>query len=428
MAALREHSDVVHGVLYTMRLRGGDRQWGNYLAFQKIPVVFLGRNSQHRNEAEYTKNGDEGERERELGHSAFSVPYSFMNIRRDARILAALLFVSVFVTLANHAARPRGAAPLPYLSMNQQYIDDARRVGVNLDRVEDVFAFVFSQLPSSVKVYPTENYYYYRFWSGGNEIWGNLRFDVDGRERGEISFAYFTFTEQPDGSGGPEPISNHKNVGPKDGLLVKERSSLVYDLKYQGKTVTFHLNDLPQNLPDSLSLTEDEEFLFRTFDESGFQLVFVYDRQANSFRYILDPTAPLPDRLREVAPGVVIGYRSGFAFYHDKEYNRRLLIGVRQENVRRNNYYDGPFDQLADNWLAATKFQEYATRVYPKIHINARGFFLDDAGERTGNRLAVQAYMQYRSLPQLAWLMWHCENNEEYFLGCLTRDPNTRGN
>ena len=49
-----------------------------------------------------------------------------------------------------------------------------------------------SQLPDEVNVYPTENYYYFKFYEAGREVWGNIRLDVDYRKEGEVSFAYFS--------------------------------------------------------------------------------------------------------------------------------------------------------------------------------------------------------------------------------------------
>ena len=50
-------------------------------------------------------------------------------------------------------------------------------------------------------------------------------------------------------------------------------------------------------------------------------------------------------------PHVLIGRRSGFAFFKDIALHRKLLVGVYAGNIDVNNYLDGPFDQLPDNFL-----------------------------------------------------------------------------
>ena len=54
-----------------------------------------------------------------------------------------------------------------------------------------VFQYVFSRLPPEVHVYPTENYYYFSFFSEGKWFWGNMRFGVDERDRGLLPFVYY---------------------------------------------------------------------------------------------------------------------------------------------------------------------------------------------------------------------------------------------
>ena len=51
------------------------------------------------------------------------------------------------------------------------------------------------------------------------------------------------------------------------------------------------------------------------------------------------------------ATGILVGKRTGFAYYRDHRLERKILIGVFEQNVRLNNYFDGPFDQLPDNFI-----------------------------------------------------------------------------
>ena len=48
-----------------------------------------------------------------------------------------------------------------------------------------VFAFVLDSLPDRVKVYPTENYYYFTFTHNGVDYAGNIRLDASDRDQGK---------------------------------------------------------------------------------------------------------------------------------------------------------------------------------------------------------------------------------------------------
>jgi hypothetical protein len=65
---------------------------------------------------------------------------------------------------------------------------------------------------------------------------------------------------------------------------------------------------------------------------------------------------------------------------------------VRAAEVSANTYFDGPFDQLPDNFIAATPFAELAQRAYPSTRgrIDRHGNFLGREG-----RLALLNYRIY---------------------------------
>ena len=54
-----------------------------------------------------------------------------------------------------------------------------------------VFTFVLGNLPDRVKVYPTENYYYFSFFHDHVRYAGNIRLDVIDRDEGKVHFAYY---------------------------------------------------------------------------------------------------------------------------------------------------------------------------------------------------------------------------------------------
>ena len=89
----------------------------------------------------------------------------------ELRTAMAALTISAGVAIAQDAEQPR-------LHTNQAYVEDATRATtLAIGDPMAVFAFVLGGLPDSVKVYPTENYYYFRFMQGGVPYAGNIRLD-----------------------------------------------------------------------------------------------------------------------------------------------------------------------------------------------------------------------------------------------------------
>src|SRR5258708_2396388 len=79
----------------------------------------------------------------------------------------------------------------PVLHFNQAYVEEAmRRSNLDIKDTMAVFGFVFANLPERVKVYPTENYYYFTFILNGAPYDGNIRLDASNRDDGKVIFAY----------------------------------------------------------------------------------------------------------------------------------------------------------------------------------------------------------------------------------------------
>ena len=82
------------------------------------------------------------------------------------RRLMALALLAGLVPAAQAAAAQD--EELPRLRTNEQYVEEAARpTQLAVDDPMAVFAFVFDSLPDRVKVYPTENYYYFTFINAG---------------------------------------------------------------------------------------------------------------------------------------------------------------------------------------------------------------------------------------------------------------------
>ena len=54
-----------------------------------------------------------------------------------------------------------------------------------------VFAYVLDSLPDRVKVYPTENHYYFSFDLNGTRYAGNIKIDAFLRAQGKVEFSYY---------------------------------------------------------------------------------------------------------------------------------------------------------------------------------------------------------------------------------------------
>src|SRR5262249_44686272 len=97
--------------------------------------------------------------------------------------------------LAAAAALALGAAAEeargPVLHFNQAYVEEAMHTStLDVNDPMAVFAYVFAGLPDRVKVYPTENYFYFTFVHNGVPYDGNIRLDASNRDDGKVIFAY----------------------------------------------------------------------------------------------------------------------------------------------------------------------------------------------------------------------------------------------
>ena len=153
----------------------------------------------------------------------------------------------------------------PYLVFNQKWLEGLRSKSLDVENVDEVFTFVFSSLPDEVVVYPTENYYYFKLFVDGKQLWGNIRLAAGRRERGVLSFAYFEFKESPYVT---EPrLVRNKFFTDADGLRIEELDRFTFKVRFDGKEVIFNLNQISQEPPALFELGESEEYIEKTYDE-----------------------------------------------------------------------------------------------------------------------------------------------------------------
>src|SRR4029077_9901119 len=152
------------------------------------------------------------------------------------------------------------------------------------------------------------------------------------------------------------------------GVNVEKVAELVYRVTYGGKSVVFELNDLSNVKPPPGAFGPDEVYLGPVFDESATRFFLVFNRRLKLVHYVLDETDAIADQFVRAAATdrILIGKRAGFAYYRDHKLNRKILIGVFDANSRVNNYFDGPFDQLPDNFIEGEALRDAILAVEPR--------------------------------------------------------------
>jgi hypothetical protein len=320
----------------------------------------------------------------------------------------------------------------PRVHTNQRFIEEMTGSNVDLEDIEGMFSNIFGALPDVVHVYPTENYYYFKIYTNGGEVWGNIRLDSLDREDGLLSFAYFFQNPNRTDRYYGEKKSWHKNFSRHDGVEIDKFSSLHYRVSYNGKKVQFLLNDIRQEFPEGFKRRPHEQLAARLYDEAGFQFILVFNEKLNRFYYILDESVPYADILRPFGKEVFLGQLSEFAFYDEPEMDRKILFSISQKNVITNNYYDGPFDQLADNFVDPERFQDMIERAYPyfKGKVKGRGDFVDKNGNRTGTRISISPYIQHGNIREVWYHVASCQKlhtEQELLSACIANSDRNYG-
>lgn len=281
----------------------------------------------------------------------------------------------------------------PPLETNQAYVESVtRKSSLAIDDPMAVFAFVFGSLPERVEVYPTENHYYFSFLLNGIRYAGNFKIDAQLRSDGKVEFSYYE--DRPVWLA--DASATYRVLGAEQGVTVEKIDPLAYRLSYKNKSVVFALNDLSQVKPPPAALAPGEQFIGPVFDDSAVRFFLVFDPKLKLFHYLLDETAAPSDVFVPAPVGggrILIGKRTGFAFYRDARHERKILIGAYKGNVQANNYLDGPFDQMPDNFIQGDSYRDAILSAEPglKGRINRYGSFAD------GARFAVEPYMEYES-------------------------------
>jgi len=336
---------------------------------------------------------------------------------------AALMGAAICVLCAVGAA----GAERPLLHTNEAYVDEVRRSStLAITDPMAVFAFVFDSLPDRANVYPTENYYYFTFIHGGTRYAGNIRLAASDRDEGKVYFAYYEdLAEWRDQT----PVVHHLVLDGSQGVRVEKVDALVYRISYGQKSVVFALNDLSHVTVPASAVGPNEKFIGPIFDESGIRFFLVYNSRLKVFHYILDESDGVADDFvpTKRIDRILIGRRTGFAFYRDLRLDRKILIGVFAASVPVNSYFDGPFDQLPDNFIQGETLRDAILAVEPKLkgHIDRFGLSADGT-----SRYLIAPYLDYRTEGDL-YLFHACATDSRIpaasYYACFVVDYDSHG-
>lgn len=291
---------------------------------------------------------------------------------------------------------------------------------LNLTDPKNVFRFVFSNLKDHVVVYPTENYYYFTLPAHGKTIFGNIALSAYQRDQGVLSFAYF---EKGDNFAGPESPSTGHSVyyTGEDGVFVKKIDDFHYSVSFEGKTVIFELNDVGVNPPTKAILLNDEIFVGPSFDESGLKFFLIFNNTTKHLYWILNEENFVPESFSKYNGSILFGNRTEYAFYEDERNNRKILVGAKDLNVLQNNWYDGPADQMPENYVYSGKVEikKYLEFTSPHLNIDKYGRNID----LKGNKVTSMSYFFYPSKEALVSIIDSClgQFHGSEFYTCITK-------
>lgn len=341
-----------------------------------------------------------------------------MIIRYPAIILS-LLLSAILAISCREKVQHKKSVPL---YTNEQYVNGlfAR---ISIDSPKEVFNYIFQSLPDEVTVYPSENVYYFRTTLLGKIYDGTITLYPRDRDSGRLGFGYVNRMEHRTMQKYFQMTGGSYDFEEKDGMDIKKINNNEYNVSYKNKDVLFKLHVLADTAPSSLKLLPSEEWVASTFDESGLQFHLLFSKKTNHLFWVLNESVFVSESFHPVSPHLFIGDRTEFIFFNDTARKRKILVGVNGENVMQNNWYDGPFDHLADNRIHEGKLnlKPYLEKHYPDYigKIDNYGHFIS----KKGSRVALAPYMVYFSLQDLAFIEkeWKAGGDEDQLFLVMTQ-------
>ncbi len=304
-----------------------------------------------------------------------------------------------------------------------ELMEDLANTSVNMSDALDVFRYVFHRMEDEVTIYQSENNLYIRFAAHGRIFGGIITLAILTRDDGVISLSYIERNENPNVAPVREFIGGGGLFNETHGVIVEKINNWKYQATFENKTVIFNLYNPGMGLPKKAKLLKAEEYVGPVFDESGIEMYLVFNKKVDRLYLILNEDRYVREQFFEIGEGVVIGQRTSFAFYNDSINNRMILIGVRGENTIQNNWYDGPHDQMPDNYVHygyIPKYLSYLEVAYPELkgRMDKYGHFL----EKDSGRVAVAPYYVYFYEQDLLDIVSACKKIEDQseMYDCMT--------
>ncbi len=326
-------------------------------------------------------------------------------MRRSAMIAVVTLSVLILLSAGAYAVySASGHTPHPSISglvTNNSYINGLY-TDLDLNNSQAIFRHIFSNLEDEVTVYPSENYYYFRFTGSGKTIAGSLNFSVKRIDNGSIGMGYSVKPEDRSRQKLYRMKGGYHEFTTKDGLVIKRANDFRYELTFEGKTVAFNFFDKGLEPPQKAKLRSDEVFVGPSFDESGLRFFLIFNKTVKKLYWVLNEDGFVPEEFTPFSENVVIGDRTEFAFYVDSVHNRKIMVGVQGLNVLHNNWNDGPFDQMPDNFVKTGRIE---VKKYLDMHYGYTSERIDKYGWFNGRddaRVPVAPYRVYFDQKELA--------------------------
>lgn len=316
-----------------------------------------------------------------------------------------IFFLYIVLSSASHAA----------IQTNQSMIESLNKHdALDIDNIDAVFQFVLENTPQEITIYPSEGYYYFNFHHQGNLIKGNIRFGIEHRDKGILSFIYFYHVAGQERS---DFKTKHKTYTPNhDSYALQSIEKDHYSLTFKTHKKMVVINQLTPDTAFTQKLEKQGfEINLPMMDESGIVFYLTFHPGTNEFYFINDRSKD--DEYYYTYQNMLkIGARSRFAYLPFND-DMLILVGVSMDNVFQNNYYDGPFDQLPDQAIQHIDFKSYLEKMDKSLEgkINNYGMFI----YQPGSRVAVSNYIEYEKNTELNKLATCTEANITALLTCI---------
>ena len=310
-----------------------------------------------------------------------------------------MLGVSLFFLFGFSVSPVISLESQPKLNFNEHFIKQSSTAEIDLSDADTVLEYILKGMDGEIMVYPSEGYYHFNFYSNGDLIRGNLRFDKLLRDDGKVSFAYYRALRN---TRSENHIFHHILDNEKEGFSLIRTGNFSYKLKFREQVAKVRIYDAITELASPPNLYKNEQFVGPSFDESGIRFDLIFDLDSREFLYLLNTDFGFPEgyeTIEGLGENILIGARTGFAFYRDKTRDRYILIGVYAENIRNNSYFDGPFDQLPDSFVDGKTLQQLIEDHAPDVKglVGPYGHYLHDKDIR----FAISPYMAYENASEL---------------------------